>query len=398
MSATLYFSVRKEALMPCEELLEIENSKRQLHIGVPAEADVCEYRVALTPETVATLVRNGHIVTVEKQAGVEAKFTDLQYSNAGAYVLERHEVFRADILIKINPPTIEEIDLMKERQLIFSYLPIYRFSETYFRKLANKHITAIALEYIRDISGGYPYVKILGEIAGAVSVQVASEYLSKSTGGTGILLGGISGVPPAEIAVIGTGAAAAFAIRSALGLGAFVRVFDNSALNLQRLQEKLNTRLYTSVLHPHALATADAVIGAAYIDGYQRQSVINEEMVMQMKTGAVIVDLCINRGGCCETSELRTLAEPTVVKHGVIHYCVPNITARVPHTASTAISNILISSIHSMEQHGNIAIWFKTDAGIRNGVYMYNGILTSSYIGNLFNIAYQDIHLLMAAF
>ena len=398
MPATLYFSVRKEALMPCEEFLEIENSKRQLHIGVPAEADACEYRVALTPETVAKLVRNGHIVTVEKQAGVQAKFTDQQYSEAGAYVLEREEVFRADILFKINPPTTDEIDLMRERQLVFSYLPVYRLSETYFRKLASKHITAIALEYIIDTSGDYPFVKILGEIAGTVSVQVASEYLSKSSGGKGVLLGGVSGAPPAEIAVVGSGTAAEFAIRSALGLGAFVRVFDNSVQNLQRLQEKMGIRLYTSVLHPQALATADVVIGAAYIDGYRRHSVIDEEMVMQMKAGAVIVDLCINRGGCCQTSELLSLAEPTVVKHGVTHYCVPNITARVPHTASIAISNLLTNTIQCMEQHGNLAIWFKTDPDIRNGVYMYNGILASSYIGNMFSIPYQDIHLLVAAF
>ena len=398
MSATLTFHKVKESLISCEELLELETNKQQLHIGVPAETDSYEYRIALTPETVDILVRNGHIVKIEKQAGAGSKFSDVQYSNAGAYIVERSEVFRADVLFKINPPTISEIDMMKERQLIFSFLPVIQISGTHLRKLSGKNITAIALDHIKDKSGGYPLLKILGEIAGTVAVQVASEYLSISSGGRGVLLGGITGVNPAEVVVIGSGSAAEFAIRSALGLGACVRVFDNMVQNLQLLQDKMGIRLNTSVIHPRALANADAVIGAAYIDGYQYQYVINEEMVMQMKKGSVIVDLSINQGGCCETSEMRTFASPTVIKHGVLHYCVPNITARVPQTASTAISNILANITQSMEQHKNIAIWFHTDPCIRNGVYMYNGILTSSYLGNLFNMPFQDIHLLMAAF
>ena len=402
MSTTLYFSISKEALMPCEELLEIENSRRQLHIGIPAESDHCEDRLALTPETVSVLVGHGHIVTVEKQAGEGANFTDMQYSEAGAYIVERREAYRADILFKINPPTIDEIDMMKERQLIFSYLPMYQLSEEYIRKLAGKHITALSFENIRDRFGRYPLVRIISEIAGAVSVQIASEYLSKTSGGKGIFLGGISGVRPSEVVILGSGTAAEFAARSALGTGAFVRVFDNSVHNLQRLQGNLGVRLYTSVMHPQALTealtTADAVIGAAYIDSFQHQYIIREEMVMQMKQGAVIVDLSINQGGCCETSELRTLAAPTLVKHGVTHYCAPNITSRVPQTASMAISNILANMILNMGQQGSLALWLKTDADMRNGAYMYNGTLTNSLIGNIFNIPYQDIHLLMAVF
>ena len=388
--------------MPCEEFLEIENHRRRLQIGLPKESDPCENRIALTPETVGILIQHGHHVIVEKQAGGDANYTDLQYSEAGADIVERGDVYRADILFKITPPSIDEITLMKDRQLVFSYLPIYRISEEYIRKLSGKHITAIAFENIRDRYGSYPLVKIMSEIAGNVSVQIAAEYLSKSSGGKGILLGSISGVNPAELVVVGAGTAAEFAARSALGAGAFVRVFDNSVHRLQRLQEKLGVRLYTSVLHPQvlarALASADALIGAAYIDGYQSQPLITEEMIAQMKPGTVIVDLSINQGGCCETSEIRTLSAPTIVKHGVVHYCVPNITSRVPRTASMAISNTLVNTILSMEQQGSLSNWLKSDAGLRNGVYLFNGTVTNSYIGQLYGIPFQDIHLLMSAF
>ena len=398
----MYFPTSKEALMPREELLEVESSQRRLQIGIPKESDTCEDRIALTPETVDILVRRGHFVLVEKQAGVGANFTDLQYSEAGAYIVDCDEAYRADILFKINPPTVDEIEMMKERQLVFSYLPAYQLSEEYVRKLAGKHITAIACENIRDNFGCYPLVRILSEIAGIVSVQTVSEYLSKTSGGKGILLGGISGVSPAEIVIAGSGTAAEFAARSALGLGAFVRVFDNSVHSLQRLQRNLGVRLYTSVMHPQmlvkALSSADALICAAYIDGYQRQHLISEEMITHMKQGAIIVDLSINQGGCCETSELCSLAVPTVVRHSVVHYGVPNITSRVPVTASMAISNILANIILNMGQQGSLSNWLKSDADLRNGVYMYQGILTNPNIGTLYNIPFQDIHLLMAAF
>ena len=398
----LYYSISKEALMPCEELLDADMSQRKLHIGILRESDSCEDRVAMTPESVDVLVRHGHYVSVEKFAGVGSNYTDLQYSEVGGHIVERNEVYMADILFKINPPTIEEVEQMRERQLIFSCLSAYRLSEECIRRLSEKHITAIGLENIKDRFGHYPIVRSMSEIAGSVSVQVVSEYLSKSSGGKGILFGGISGVCPAEVVIIGAGTAAEFAARSALGMGAFVRIFDNSVHRLQCLQRNIGMRLYTSVLHPQtltkALSSADALICAAYIKKNQLHSIITEEMVMMMKHGTVILDLSIDGGGCCETSEVRTLADPTVVKHGVIHYCVPNITSRVPRTASMAISNIIVNIILNMGHQSNISAWLKTDADLRNGVYMYNGILTNPYVGNLFGIPSQDIHLLMAAF
>jgi alanine dehydrogenase len=356
----------------------------------------------LTPETVGVLVQHGHHVLVETHAGTDSNYSDRQYSDAGAYIVGREEAYRADVLLKINPPLPEEIDMMKERQVLFSFLPVFRLSEQYVRKLINKQVIAISFDAIKDRSGCYPLVKMMSEIAGSTSIQIAAGYLNKSTNGKGILLGGVSGVNPAEVVIIGAGTAAEFAARSALGLGAFVRIFDNSVHRLQRLQCNLGQRLYTSVMHPQvfsrSLSSADVLIGAAYLEDSRYGYMVTEEMVATMKQGTVIVDLSINQGGCCETSEIRPLSDPIVLKHGVIHYCVPNITALVPRTASMAISNIVSALLLDMEMQGSISNWIRSDVGIRNGVYVFNGILTDANIGDLFGIPYKDIHLLMAAF
>lgn len=397
----LYFSSDKEAVMPCEQFMETGNARHRLQIGVPAESDPHEHRVALTPETVKILVERGHYVVAETQAGAGAGYTDLHYSEAGAYIAERQEVYRADILFKINPPTVDEIALMKNRQTLFSFLPpSYCLTEEYIRKLSGKHITALAFDNIRDSSDQRPIMRIINEIAGAVSIQVAAEYLSKPSGGKGILLGGIPGIHPAEAVIIGSGAAAEFAIRSAVGMGVSIQVFDNSIHRLRRLQERLGVRLHTAIIYPEALrkalTSADILIGAMHISEFYHP--VTEEMVACMKPGAVIIDLNIHRSSCCETSETGTLTRPATIKHGVIHYCVPNITSRVPLTASIAISNVLAGIILSMGQQGSPASWLKTDIGLRSGAYMYSGILTSATIGRLFGIPYQDIHLLMSAF
>jgi alanine dehydrogenase len=398
---TVYFSIEQN-FMPQEELLRTKSSHRSLLIGIPSESDPCENRIVLTPQTVAVLVQHGHHILVEKHAGANCNYSDLQYSDVGAYIVGREEIYRADILLKINPPLPEEIEMMKGKQLLFSFLPTFQLSEESVRKLMNKQITALSFDTIKDRFGYYPLVKMMSEIAGSVSIQIAAGYLSKSTGGKGILLGGVSGVNPAEVVIIGAGTAAEFAARAALGTGAFVRIFDNSVHRLQRLQNDMGQRLYTSVMHPQvlgrALASADALIGAAYINNAGYKYLISEELIATMKQGAVIVDLSINQGGCCETSEIRNINHPTVVKHGVIHYCVPNITSLVPRTASMAISNIVADLMLDLEIQGSIVNWFKANSGIRNGVYVFNGILTDANIGELLAIPAQDIHLLMAAF
>ncbi|MDR2038412.1 MAG: alanine dehydrogenase [Bacteroidales bacterium] len=398
---SFYFSIDR-TLMPQEELLRVEGDRKSLLIGVPKESDSCENRIVLTPETVGLLTQHGHHVLVERNAGLDCNYSDLQYSDMGAYIVSREDVYRADILMKITPPSFEEIELMKEKQLLFSFLPIYQLSGKYIRMLMNKQITAISFDTIKDRFGCYPLVRMMSEIAGSTSIQIAAEYLNKSTNGKGILLGGVSGVNPAEVIIIGSGTAAEFAARSALGLGAYVRIFDNSVHRLQRIQNNLGQRLYTSVMHPQvlnrALTSADVLIGACYMEGNGYHYLISEDMVATMKQGTVIVDLSINQGGCCETSEILNINNPIIVKHGVIHYCVPNITSLVPRTASMAISNIVSRMVIEMGQQGSVVNWFKADAGLRNGVYLFNGILTDSHISTMFDIPCQDIHLLMAAF
>ncbi|MDR1672511.1 MAG: alanine dehydrogenase [Bacteroidales bacterium] len=399
---TVYFSTEKRGFMPQEELLMKGTAGKSLLIGIPKEADEYEHRIVLTPESVGLLTQKGHQVMIESRAGADSNYSDLQYGETGAFIVSRREVYLADVLLKINPPLPEEIDLMKERQILFSFLPPFLMNGECMRRLMDKRSTALSFDNIKDRYGSYPLVKMMSEIAGNVAIQVAAGYMNKSSGGKGILLGGVSGVNPAEVVIIGAGTAAEFAARSALGLGAFVRIFDNSVHRLQRLQNNMAHRLYTSVMYPlvlgKALASADVLIGAIFPDETQSDFPVTEEMVATMKQGAVIIDLSINRGGCCETSELRNLKSPITLRHGVVHYCVPNIASLVPRTASMAISNIMTGLLLDMEMHGSMANWIKGNAGVRNGVYMFNGILTNAGIGDLLDIPSRDIHLLMAAF
>ncbi|MDR0814690.1 MAG: alanine dehydrogenase [Bacteroidales bacterium] len=398
----VYFSMDKQALMPQEEVLLRKNKQRSLTVGIPKESDDCENRIVLTPETVHNLVNQGHQILVESDAGTGCNYTNLQYSEMGAYIVDRAEVYQADILLKINPPQLKEIQLMKTRQVLFSFLPPFQLNEDYINLLINKQITALSFDTIKDHNGCYPLVRSMSEIAGTLAIQLASKYMSLAADGKGILLGGVSGVNPAEVVIIGAGTAAEFAARAAIGMGAFVRIFDNSVHRLQRIQEHLGQRLYTSVMHPQvlkrALASADALIGAVYQKATDTGYLLSEDMVAGMKKGAVIVDLSINHGGCCETSEVCNIKRPTFSKHGVIHYCVPNVTSLVPQTASIAISNIVSNIITDMAMQGNIANWFRINANIRNGVYLFNGILTDASIGDLLGMSSKDINLLMVAF
>ncbi|MDR2847851.1 MAG: alanine dehydrogenase [Bacteroidales bacterium] len=398
----VYFSMDKQALMPQEKTLLTTNKQRSLTIGVPKETDDCENRIVLTPETAHNLVNQGHQILVESDAGIGCGYSNLQYSEMGAYIVDRTEVYQTDILLKINPPLLKEIQLMKKKQVLFSFLPPFQLNEEYINQLMSKQITALSFDTIKDHSGCYPLVRSMSEIAGTLAIQLASKYMGLAAEGKGILLGGISGVNPAEVVIIGAGVAAEFSARAALGMGAFVRIFDNSVRRLQRIQEHLGQRLYTSVLHPQilnrALASADALIGATHQQATHSGYLISEDMVATMKKGAVIVDLSINHGGCCETSEICNLKRPTVSKHGVIHYGVPNITSLVPQTAAIAISNIVSNIITDMAAQGSIANWLRINTNLRNGVYLFNGILTDATIGDLLGMPSKDINLLMVAF
>lgn len=386
-------------LLPQEEMLEIAKTKGELFIGIPKETHFQEKRVCLNPDAVAALTANGHRVLVESKAGQGARYTDKDYSEAGAEVTaDTSKVFSCPMILKVEPPSIEELEMMNPQTVLISALQIKTQSKDYFEKLASKRITALAFEFIKDEDGTYPAVRTLSEIAGTAAVQLAAEIMSNSHTGNGMLLGNISGVPPAEIVVIGAGTVGEFATRSALGLGANVKVFDNSITKLRCLQTNVGRPLYTSTLQPKnlikALKRCDVVIGA--VRGKDRAPVVvSEAMIEVMKNGAVAIDVSIDMGGCFETSEITTHDKPTFRKHGVVHYCVPNIPARFARTASVSLSNIFTPYLLEIGEEGGIENKLRFDKGLKNGLYFYHGILTNKSVADWFNLSYRDINLLI---
>ena len=389
----------KAQLLPQEETLEVLKRKGKLFIGIPKETSFQEKRVCLTPDAVSALVNNGHRVLLESGAGEEANFQDKDYSEAGAEITkDTSKVFSCPILLKVEPPSLDEIKLINPQTILISALQLKTQNKTYFEALAKKRITAIGFEFIRDEDGAYPAVRQLSEIAGTASVLIASELLSNANNGNGLLFGNISGVPPIEVVIIGAGTVGEFAVRSALGLGANVKVFDNSISKLRTLQSNLGKALYTSTMQPKnllkALKRCDVAIGA--VRGKNRAPIlVNETMVESMKPGAVIIDVSIDMGGCFETSEITTHDSPTFIKHGVIHYCVPNIPARYSRTASVSISNIFTPYLLKIADDGGIENALRFDRGLKNGLYFYHGILTNKSVADWFDLDYSDVNLLI---
>ncbi|KXB08908.1 alanine dehydrogenase [candidate division MSBL1 archaeon SCGC-AAA382M17] len=398
-----YFSLEKAGIFPQEEMLEVGRKHNKLVIGIPKDNHKIERRVALTPEAVEVLVNQGHEVIIESGAGEAANYQDQEYSENGGFIVrEKDQVYQCDIIIRISPLNEDEIDRLKGNQIIFTNINLPQQNAEYIQKLMQKRVIAIAFEYLREEDNSFPVIKAMSEIAGTTSILVASEYLSNSREGKGVLLGGVSGITPAEIVILGAGTAAEYAAKAAIGLGASVKIFDYSLIKLRRLQKHIGTRLYTSVFHPKVLKkdiqSADVIIGAMYQYGNYPQYLLNEDMITQMKDGSVIVDLSIDQGGCIETSEIRTIDAPSFVKYGVIHYCVPNIASRVSRTASIALSNVFSPMLIAMGEYGGFINHLKENRGLRYGVYIYNGILTKKQIGNRFGMTSRDIDLLMAAF
>ena len=388
--------------MPQEETLEIGRKKSSLYIGIPKETSLQENRVALVPVAVALLVNNGHKIVVERSAGKGANFSDNDYSEAGAEIVNsQKEVFEANIVMKVEPFTSSETDLLQRKQTIFSTLQMAIHPKNYIKKLIAKKVNAIAFDNIQDIHGKFPVIRSMGEIAGNTSVLIAAELMSNVNDGKGIMLGGIAGVPATEVVILGAGTVGEFAARSALGLGATVKIFDNSLYKLRRLQNDLGMRVYTCILQPDVLSTelktADVVIGAIRAPDKRTPCIVTEEMIREMKPGSVVVDVSIDQGGCFETSRVTDHNRPTFIKHEVVHYCVPNITSRVARTASYALSNIFADILLDIGEYGGIESMLKANKGVRNGVYIYNGILTNKMLGEHLDISYKDIDLLMAA-
>lgn len=389
----------KAQLLPQEEMIEVAPKKGKLFIGIPKETSYQEKRVCLTPDAVAALTNHGHRVLVESDAGLEASFTDQEYSEAGAEITDdATKVFGCPIILKVEPPSIEELEHINPQSVLISALQLKTQSKNYFQQLASKRITALGFEFIRDADGAYPAVRALSEIAGTAAILIASELMSSATTGSGLMMGNISGVPPAEVVIIGAGTVGEFATRSALGLGANVKVFDNSITKLRCLQANVGRPLYTSTIQPKnlmkALRRCDAAIGA--VRGKNRSPIIiSETMVERMKKGSVVIDVSIDMGGCFETSEVTSHDHPTFEKHGVIHYCVPNIPSRYAKTSSLSISNIFTPYLLQIGDEGGIENAVRFDKGLKNGLYYYHGILTNKSIADWFDLSYRDINLLI---
>ena len=389
----------KQQLLPQEEKLEVGRKKSELFIGIPKETSFQERRICLTPDAVNSLTYHGHRVMIEAGAGLSSSYSDKEYTEAGAEVTnDTKKVFSCPMILKVEPATTAEIAMMNPQTILISAIQIKTRKKKYFEALSKKKITALAFEYIKDEDGSYPAVKSLSEIAGTASILIAAELMITNEFGKGLLFGNITGVPPTDVVILGAGTVGEFAAKTAIGLGASVKVFDNSITKLRRLQNNLNQRIFTSTIQPKSLLKAlrrcDVAIGA--MRGKERCPIIvTETMVEHMKNGAVIVDVSIDTGGCFETSEVTTHEKPTFVKNNVVHYCVPNIPSRYSKTASLSISNIISPYLMKIADDGGIEMALRFDNGLKNGVYLYHGILTNSAIGDWFDLPNNDINLIV---
>jgi alanine dehydrogenase len=394
-------SLTEGQLQPQTEMLAVQPKRGQMTIGITKAEILQESRVGLVPTAVSALTAIGFNVLLESGAGEKANYSDQRYSEAGAEIcFSREKLFQSDVLLMAAPPTMEEAELLTPGQFVFSPLHIPTVTAEFVKKLQQKQVVALAMEYIKDENGSFPLVRVMSELAGISVMLTAAELMTSTGGGKGVLLGGIAGVPSAKVVVLGAGIVGESATRVALGLGADIRVFDNDVYKLMRLQRHLGQKLNTSTLNPYQLEkellNADVVIGAVHSKTGRSPVIVPESIIMKMKEGSVIMDVSIDQGGCFESSEITTLDRPTFIKHGVIHYCVPNIASKVPRTASIAISNIFTPLLINANKCGGLDELLFENYGLRNGVYVYKGKLTNAYLGRRFGIKNMDLGLLMA--
>lgn len=402
LSKRIQSLAREAALLPQEEMLQVSERNDALVIGIPKEESLQENRVALVPEAVALLVARGHQVLMESGAGLQSHYTDSDYSESGARIVyDRRQVFQTGMVIKVEPPTLEEVELMGLRQTLISALQWTVQPEGLLEALSKKKTTAIAWDFLQNDNGIFPLVRAMGEIAGNSAVLIAGELLAGPEG-RGTLFGGVSGVRPTEVVIIGAGTVGEFAARASIGLGASVKVFDNSPHRLIRLQNALGQRLWTSTLQPsvlqEALKTADVAIGAIRGAAQRAPMVVSEPMVAGMRRGTVIVDVTIDRGGCFETSRITSHERPTYTEMEVIHYCVPNMPSRVSRTASKALSNIMAPLLLDFASDGGVETSMRKNHIARSGVYMFNGTITHEGLAKEAGLPCKNLDLLLTAF
>ena len=387
-------------LLPQAQQSQVSEAQQRLYIGIPNEPSSHENRVALTPASVAALTAQGHRIVVENGAGLRSHFTDHDYSEAGAEIAHsQQQVYEAAILLKVAPLSEEEVELLRPNQIVSAPIHLPTLSADIITRLKQKRVTAVAMDYVKDASGAFPVVRAMSEIAGISAILTAAELLSNAANGQGVLLGGITGVPSAKVVILGAGMVAEAATRVALGLGADVRIFDNDMHKLLRLQRHIGRSLFTSTLSPkileQELLTADVAIGALHSQTGRTPVVVSDTLVSRMKTGSVIIDVSIDQGGVFATSQITNLAQPTYRRHGIIHYCVPNIASRVAQTASNAVSNIFTSQLFAAADAGGFEGLIQNDLGFRNGIITYKGCITNQHIAARFGLQYADLSLLL---
>ncbi len=390
-----------EKLLPQAEMLEEKKNKRSLFIGIPKETEKYENRIILTPQAVKQLSDEGHQIAIESGAGVKSRWKDSDYTGAGAIIKSRREIFKSEIILKVSPFEEEDIKLLSGNQMIISALHFNTQSSQKINQLKFKKITAVAIELMKDAGNFNPFIQTMDEIAGIMAINTASEYLSNPETGKGILLGGITGIPAAKVIIIGAGTAGEYAARTAIGLGAQVKVFDSSISKLQSLKSKIGIQLFTSVLQKQVinktLKTADVVVGALE-DTKDESIIISEKMISSMKQGSVIIDLNTDSASCFATSKITHLGNPAFEKHGIIHYCVPNMASKASRTASVALSNTIFPILQKISHERTTPNIIRNIAEIRNGTFIYEGILTNERLAKKFNLEYRDIDLLTAIY
>jgi alanine dehydrogenase len=400
VKAKIQSLAKEAALYPQEKLMKVRGNVTTLTIGIPKEIEGDENRVCLTPESVSILVNNGHEVVIESGAGSTPKMSDRDFSEAGAKIVySALEVFSSDIVLKVDPPTPEQVGMMKLGKTLISALQVGRLQPEFLKAVNDKKITALAYEYIEDKEGGKPIVKSMSEIAGSTVMLIAAEYLN-SNNGKGVIIGGITGVPPTKVLILGAGTVAEYAARAALGLGAEVKVFDNHIYKLRRLKHNLGHQLYTSTIDSVTLRNemkrADVVIGSLRSDE-ANCFIVTEEMVAEMRPNSIVIDVSIDQGGCFETSKITNHKNPVFKKFDVIHYCVPNIPSRVARTATIALSNIFTPMLLQISKMGGVDEMIYSKEWFMKGVYAYKGNLTNPNLARKFNMSYKDLELLIAA-
>lgn len=393
---------KSTGVYPKEAVARVKSSDNSILIGIPRESAEQEKRVVLTPEAVALLVNNGQRVIVETKAGELSKFSDREYADAGAKVAySSKEAFDADVVLKVEPPTEEEINDMRKGACLISALQLGKQHADFLHALNRKKVTAVAFEHLEDKVGGMPVVRAMSEIAGSTVMLIAAEYLSSIKNGKGLILGGITGVPPTQVVIIGAGTVAEYAARTALGLGASIRIFDNHIYKLRRIKQLLGQQVYTSTIDNYtlgqAIKEADVVIGALRSEKGRAKVVVSEEMVSMMMEGSIIIDVSIDQGGCIETSRMTSHDQPTFSKHQITHYCVPNIASRVSRTASVTLSNIFTPILLQMADLGGAEEMIFSYKWFMKGVYTYRGSLTNAHLARKFSMSHKELQLLLAA-